>query len=101
MPCRHSCEKSREKQRSGQGIRSCGLTAALTIFRRVTERNPIGANAEYRDIPVKSVLLPSLCRWHEKDRMLGLEYVISWNGKPVRNMHGAWRRALKKQASQG
>ena len=55
-----------------------------------------GANAEYRDIPVKSVLLPSLCRWHEKDSMLGIEYVISWNGKPVRSIHGAWRRVLKK-----
>ncbi len=55
-----------------------------------------GANTEYREIPVKSVLLPSLCSWHEKDRLRGVEYVISWGGKPVRRIHGAWKRALKK-----
>lgn len=53
-----------------------------------------GGNSDYRDIPVRRELLPYLTRWKSHDVQRGIDYVISWAGKKVRSIHGAWKRAL-------
>jgi integrase len=48
-----------------------------------------------RDIPIRSTLLPLMLKWYEHDKAHEILYVISWRGKPIKNIVIAWHKALK------
>ncbi len=49
---------------------------------------------EGRDIPIRAAIIPLLRAWHERDMAVGIQYVISWGGRPVRSICRAWHTAL-------
>ena len=49
-----------------------------------------------RDIPIRSTLLPLLKKWYAHDNQKNISHVISWNGRPIKHINGAWKAALKK-----
>ena len=56
-------------------------------------KNP---NEPVREIPLRDDLLTLLLEWYAEDAKKGIEYVISYAGKPVRTTLHAWWLALKR-----
>lgn len=54
-----------------------------------------GAAEQWRDVPIRDDLLPILSQWLSDDSGNGLEYVVTYNGKPVKKIRTAWSSALK------
>jgi integrase len=50
----------------------------------------------YRDVPIRRALLADLRGWADEDRGAGMESVISWRGKPVAGVKGAWKKCLER-----
>jgi integrase len=49
-----------------------------------------------RDVPIRKTLLPLMRKWYDYDKARNYSYVVSWRGKPVRNIVNAWHNSLKK-----
>jgi integrase len=49
-------------------------------------------NEPIREIPIKRSLLGIIQAWKAEDEQKGLEYVIHYRGKPVKNIHGSWAK---------
>lgn len=47
-----------------------------------------------RDIPIRKGLIRLMRAWHQHDMSLGISYVISWGGRPLRSICRAWHTAL-------
>jgi integrase len=52
--------------------------------------------ADGRNIPIRKALLPMLREWLKHDSSSGIEFVISWLGRPVRCIGNAWHTARTK-----
>ena len=53
-------------------------------------------NCLLRDVPIKSDLLPLIKSWRADDQKKNIAYVVNFRGKKLRDIHAAWRHALKK-----
>lgn len=53
-------------------------------------------NAPWREVPLRQELLPIFSEWFSEDDAAGVEYVVSYKGRPVKSVQYAWRSALKK-----
>jgi integrase len=53
-------------------------------------------NEPWREVPIKSSLLPLLRSWHAEDMRNGVEWVISYMGKPVKRINTTWNNAVKR-----
>ena len=50
----------------------------------------------WREVPIKSSLLPILRAWQAEDAEAGIEHVISWQGRPIgKSIKTAWYRCLR------
>ena len=50
----------------------------------------------WREVPIKSSLLPLLRIWHDEDAKLGVEYVIHFAGAPIKSIQTAWNASLRR-----
>jgi integrase len=50
----------------------------------------------WRDVAIKSSLIPLITQWAAEDSAMGYEYVVNFRGQPVGSIKTAWRTALKK-----
>ncbi len=57
-----------------------------------SHKNP---NNPWREVPILETVQPLFREWERADREAGLEYVISYKGKPVTSIKKAWATALK------
>jgi integrase len=73
--------------------RDVDLKNAMIRMPNARKNNQFG---DYRDVPIRRSLLPIMKRWLSQDQRQGHEYVITWNGKPVRSIGQAWHTALRK-----
>lgn len=55
-----------------------------------------GASQMVRDIPIKDSLMPLLQSWKDEDFAKGINFVITWNSKPIISANRSWKTALKK-----
>ena len=53
-----------------------------------------GAGEPWREVPIQQALVPVLRGWQEADMARGVQYVVSYKGRPVRSVRSAWKRAL-------
>ena len=58
-----------------------------------SHKNP---NAPWREVPIPAVSQGMFREWAQADRAAGIEYVISYNGKPVGSIKRSWHSALKR-----
>jgi integrase len=49
-----------------------------------------------REVPLRASLHAAMREWATTDAALGVEYVVSFQGRKVRSIHTAWRTALRK-----
>lgn len=65
----------------------------LGIIRiKAANKNP---NAPWREVPIRQSLQPVLRQWHSEDMAQGVNYVVSYKGKPVLKIKRAWANTLK------
>lgn len=55
-----------------------------------------GIGVPWREVPIPSNLNQFFTKWRQEDEGLGIEYVVHYNGKPVKHVKTSWQRALKK-----
>lgn len=55
-----------------------------------------GALDETRDVPIRDDVLGLLKQWQAEDMRSGCEYVIAYNGRPVRSISNGWHNALRR-----
>ncbi len=55
------------------------------------KKNP---KAPWREVPIRSSLLPIFASWKEADEKEGMIYIIHHNGKPIQKIKRAWENAL-------
>lgn len=55
-----------------------------------------GAREPWREVPIQTALLPMLKAWEEQDMASGVDFVISFRGKPVKHIRSAWKEALQR-----
>lgn len=55
-----------------------------------------GARAEGRPVPIRRDVLDQLRAWAAQDAAIQCPWVINYQGKPVRNIGHAWRKALQR-----
>lgn len=55
-----------------------------------------GNTDPWREVPIKQSLLPLIQQWKREDAERKLEYVITYNGKPIRYICKSWKDALKR-----
>lgn len=48
----------------------------------------------WREVPIMGALLQQFREWRLEDKMLGMEYLIHYQGKPVQRIGSAWHQAL-------
>lgn len=51
-------------------------------------------NAPWREVPIRETLQPLFKDWQEADAVIGMDYLIHYNGKPVKSIKKAWSKAL-------
>lgn len=51
---------------------------------------------KFRAIPIHPGLLEALRNWHNEDMHKGLDYIITWQGRPVAKLSSAYATAKKK-----
>ncbi len=49
----------------------------------------------WREVPIKDSLMPVIQYWHDQDWILGIPWVISFNGKQVQSVKHAWTSAVR------
>lgn len=54
------------------------------------------AAAPWREVPIRSGLIPLFEAWRREDERLGVHYLIHYNGHKVSTIKTAWRRALQR-----
>ena len=52
-------------------------------------------NAPYREVPIREKLVAIFAEWQREDLSAGSEYLISYEGKPIRSIKTAWQTMLK------
>ncbi len=50
----------------------------------------------FREVPIMASLVPLFQAWKEYDAAMGLEYVITYKGKPVSRIKTAWTATLRR-----
>lgn len=55
-----------------------------------------GNTDPWRDVHIKETLLPLFKRWHDEDCAKGMEYIVHYNGKPIRSVKRSWKKTLEK-----
>lgn len=65
---------------------------ARVIRVHAAKKNP---NAPWREIPIRSSLLPAFEQWKKEDENIGATFIIHVKGKPVSSIKRAWNTALK------
>ena len=54
-------------------------------------------NAAYREVPIRSSLVPLFKEWHEKDQALDFSYLVhTEKGEAYTEINNIWKRAVKK-----
>lgn len=54
------------------------------------------AAAPWREVPIKSGLVPLFESWQAEDSRLGIQYLVHYNGRKVASIKTAWRRSLER-----
>jgi len=55
-----------------------------------------GNDEPWREIPIREDIKPLLLAWQMQDREQGIDYVVTYHGKPVRKIKTAWAAALRR-----
>ena len=50
----------------------------------------------WREVPIRDSIVPLMQQWIHEDKKDGIEYLISYNGKPVSSIKNAWMTAQKR-----
>lgn len=53
------------------------------------------ANAQWREVPIRESLVPIFRQWQARDIEIGTNFLISYNGKPVKQIKRSWKTMLK------
>lgn len=53
-------------------------------------------NAEWRDVPIRTSLVPVFSAWKDADAATGTDWVIHVNGRPISSIKNAWRETLRR-----
>lgn len=54
-------------------------------------------NAPWREVPIRESLLPLFEAWREEDSAIGVNYLVSYEGKRLSHqIHKAWRHTLRR-----
>lgn len=53
-----------------------------------------GIGEPWREVPIKTGLLPLFQKWKEEDCQAGAIYVIHYRGRPIKSIRTSWKRAL-------
>lgn len=53
-------------------------------------------NAPWREVPIRQSLLPVFRKWQAEDVPQGNDYLVHYNGGPVRRIWRAWRNTLRR-----
>ena len=63
------------------------------VIVKASRKNP---DEPFREVPIMRSLIPLFQKWKELDALRGIEYVITFNGKPVTSIKRAWQTCLKR-----
>ena len=63
------------------------------VLVRAAKKNP---SEPFREVPIKSNLVQLFKVWKAQDEKNGIEYVVTFNGKPVTSITHAWETSLRK-----
>lgn len=55
-----------------------------------------GYGEPWREVPIQESLKPLLQNWHDRDKSLGVEFVVHYKGNPVKKIRHSWLNALKR-----
>ena len=58
-----------------------------------SRKNP---NSPWREVPIREDLLPLFEQWKKKDKVNGVNYLISYKGKPIKAIKRSWKKTLEK-----
>lgn len=57
------------------------------------KKNP---NSEWRDVPIRTSLVPVFSAWKDADAAAGTDWVVHVNGRPISSIKNAWRETLRR-----
>lgn len=53
-------------------------------------------NAPWREVPIRTSLVPVFTQWRDEDLRAGISYIIHYKGRPIQSIKTAWRAALRR-----
>ena len=53
-------------------------------------------NAPWREVPIRQSLLPVFRKWQAEDVVQGNDYLVHYNGAPIRRIWRAWHNTLRR-----
>lgn len=70
----------------------------VDLLRRVVRVRASRKNLDmpWREVPIRSDLMPIFQHWHDIDAAAGIPWVVSWAGKPVSTIKTAWAATLRR-----